>query len=143
MPDCRHSTRNFQDRWRVVVVELGHINKYFVKNIYFPSGKYFRVFLSVSLKTTFFMENLTQRWTQSEFFSQNQTTVFDFQKRKRRSPLSPLVVCLWVLLKMDYSPWICLNILKNAWINSSDNARALNMHYHLTCSTGFWKCLRF
>ena len=44
---------------------------------------------------------------------------------------------------MHQYPWLFLNILQNAWINCSEYARALNMHDHLICLTGFWRCLRF
>ena len=54
---------------------------------------------------------------------------------------SPLVVHLQVWLNMLQYPWKCLN--KHAWINCFDYARALNMHDHLTFSTGFWRCLGF
>ena len=37
--------------------------------------------------------------------------------------------------------WICLNIIEKTWINRPDYARALNMHDHFMCSTGFWRCL--
>ena len=35
-------------------------------------------------------------------------------------------------VNMHQYPWICMNILENAWINCSDYAGTLNMHYHLT-----------
>ena len=36
---------------------------------------------------------------------------------------------------MHQYPWICLNILENAWKSCSDYVRALDMSDHLTCST--------
>ena len=68
---------------------------------------------------------------------------FDFQKREGKASPLPLVASLWVWLNMHQYSWISLNILENAWINCSDYARALKMHDHLTCSTGFCGCLRF
>ena len=44
------------------------------------------------------------------------------------SPSYILIARLWVWLNMHQYPWICLNILANAWINCSDYARALNIH---------------
>ena len=47
-------------------VELGHFDKHFIKNTQTkdPAGKIFGVFLQDTIKTTFQIENLTQRWTQ-------------------------------------------------------------------------------
>ena len=42
-------------------------------------GNILESFLLDTLKTTFGMENLTQRWTQSETFFQNQDTFFIFK----------------------------------------------------------------
>ena len=84
-----------------------------------------------TLQTTFWMASLTQWWTQSGSF-------FDFQKGQGTPPLSSLVAHLWVWLNMHQYPWICLNILENAWINRSNNVRALNMHDHLIWLTDFW-----
>ena len=84
------------------------------------------------------MENLTQRWHNQHLSLKNQDTFFDFQKGQGWPPLSSLVVHLWIWLNMYQYTWICLNILENAWINCSDYARALYMHDHLTCSTGFF-----
>ena len=64
-----------------------------------------------------------------------------FQKGQGRSSLSPLVVRLWMWLNVHQYPWICLNFLENAWGNCSHYANALNMHEHLTCLKGFWRCL--
>ena len=107
-------------------------------------------FLLDTLKTTFWMENLTQRWTKLGLFFQNWGHYFRFSKRAGEASLCPprpphpfLVarICMW--LNMHQYPWICLNILENAWINCSHYARDLNMHDHVSCSTGFWRCLGF
>ena len=63
----------------------------------------------------------------------DQNNFFDFQKGKRRPLHSFLVACLWVY---QY-PWICLNILENAWINCSDYVRILNVYDHFTSLTDF------
>ena len=69
MSKCRHTTRIVQ--CREGFVELGHVDKYFVKNKKkVPPGKHF--FLLDTLKITFWMENLTQRWTRLGYFFQNQ-----------------------------------------------------------------------
>ena len=44
-------------------------------------GKFLEFFLLDTLKTTFWMENLTQRWIQSGPFLQNEGVSFDFQKK--------------------------------------------------------------
>ena len=54
-----------------------------------------------------------------------------------------LVARLWVWLNMHQYPWICLNIPEKGWTNCSDYARALNMHAHLICLAGYWRCLQF
>ena len=63
------------------------------------------------------------------FFSKN--TFFNFEKGRRRLPLSHLVARLWVWLNIPEYPWISLNILENTWINCSSYARVLNIHDHL------------
>ena len=63
----------------------------------------------------------------------------DTRKGQGKPPLSPSCTPVNVA---EYVP-ISVNILENAWINCSDYARALNMHDHLTCFTGFWRYLRF
>ena len=52
-------------------MELGHFNKHFIKNTR-KRGQHQNIlefFLLGALKTTFWMESLTQRWTQSAGFS--------------------------------------------------------------------------
>ena len=81
-------------------VELGHLDNYFVRNTRkkAPTGKYF--FLLDTLKITFWMENLTQKWTQlGPFFFQNKGIFFDLKKRRDAHPLS-LVCNLYVWLYM-------------------------------------------
>ena len=63
--------------------------------------------------------------------------------KKKRGGLSFLLQLMKVSLNFHQYPWIFQNILESVWINSSDYVRALNMHDHLTCSTGFWKSLWF
>ena len=68
----RGATRHFSGQGRFL--EFGHFNKHFVKNTRKegPVGKKnWDFFLIGTLKTTFRMENLTQRWIQSGPFFQN------------------------------------------------------------------------
>ena len=103
-----------------------------------PHGNILEFFLLNSLKTKLWMENLTQRCTWlGPFLSKIKSLFFNFEKSRGKAPLSPQVVHLWVWLNIHHCPWICLNILGNAWINCSDYARDLNMPDHLTFSTGF------
>ena len=82
---------------------LGHFDKKFVKNTKKgPAGKILEFFLQDTLKNTFSMEYLIQKWKLSRpFFQKNQGTFFDFQKRQERTPHlppapSPLVACLCI-----------------------------------------------
>ena len=61
--------------------------------------KFGRFFVLDVLKTKFWMENLTQRWTQSgPSFFQNQSTFFDFQEKGRGGLcLPPLVAGLTII----------------------------------------------
>ena len=58
----------FQDRGGLV--KLGHFDKHFIKKSRrkAPQGKILEFFLLDTLKTTFWMANLTKRWTQSGNF---------------------------------------------------------------------------
>ena len=104
-------------------VELGHFHKEFVKKKKTEKealqGNILEFFLLDTLKTTFWMENLTQRWTQSGPFFQKPGHFFQFFKRAGEASPLPVVACLWVWLNIYQYPWICLNILENAWINCS------------------------
>ena len=74
---------------------------------------------SFTLKTTFWIENLSQRWTQSGPF---------IPKSGHFSSFACICVAEYdEWLHMHQYPWICLNNLENAWINYSGYARALNM----------------
>ena len=110
-----------------------------------PLENILEFFLLDSLKTTFWMENLPQRWTQSVPFFPKPGHFFDFQKMQWGSLLSPQVERLWVWLNLHQYSWICLNIFENAWIYCFVRAKALNMHDHdhFTCSIGFCRCLKF
>ena len=70
---------------------LGHFDKKFVKNTKKgPAGKILEFFLQDTLKNTFSMEYLIQKWKLSRpFFQKNQGTFFDFQKRQERTPHRP------------------------------------------------------
>ena len=74
-------------------VELGHFDKNIVKSIRKrgTAGKRFRVFLPIdTLKTTFSVKNLTQRWTESGLFFEKSGHFFRFsQSAGEASPLPP------------------------------------------------------
>ena len=99
-------------------------------------------FLLDALKTIFWMENLTQRWTKSGPFFPKSGLVFWFSKRAGGGVSLLLLSCAQIgvaeyasiSLNMPKYPWKCLN--KLFWL-----CRVLNMPNHLTCSTGFWRCL--
>ena len=145
MPECKCAIRIFSGQRGRGFVELGYFDKHSSKAQEKEAlqGNILEVFLLDALKTTFWIVNLSQRWTQSGPFIPKSGHFFWFQKRQRRPPLSPLVTRLWVWLNVHQYPWICLNIHENARTNCSHYVRALNMHEHLTCSKGFWKCLGF
>ena len=73
-----------------------------------PQGNMLELFLLDILKTTFWMETLIQRWTQSRLFSLKSRHLFRFSKGSILPPL--------YLRACEYG-WICisLNILKHPW----------------------------
>ena len=86
---------NFQGRGGFV--ELGHFDRRFVKSTkkMAPQGKNLELFLLDSLKTTFRMENSTQKWTQLELFFPKSGHFFHFSKKCQGGlPPSHLVVHL-------------------------------------------------
>ena len=93
--NSRCATRNFSGQARIF---LGHFDKHFIKKKQGKKGSVGNILESFHLETpksTFFMENLTQRWTLSGPFYQNQGNFFNFQKRAGEAcPLSPIVARL-------------------------------------------------
>ena len=84
--------QNFFRTWMGVVgVELGHFDKHFFPNRRKrgPAEKHFGVFLlDFFLKTTFWMEHLTQRWTQwGSFFPKSEHFFWFLKKAGEASPL--------------------------------------------------------
>ena len=82
----------------------------------------------------YFVKNTRIRGPKGKHFQDFSTKYLPFsnvQKGQQKPPLSPL----------PQYPWICLNSYPWKCLNKMFYARALNMHDHLTCSTGFWKCL--
>ena len=70
-------------------MELGHFNETFFKNARKKDsqGKILELFLLGTLKTTFWMENLTQGWAQLVSFFLKSVHFFDFWKKvKEASP---------------------------------------------------------
>ena len=134
MPECRCATRNYSGQIKIS-------SKTSEKKAL--QGIILEFFLRDTLKTTCWMKNLAQRWTQSGPFFQKSGQFFRCPKRwGEASPLT-LVPHLWVWLNMYQYPQISLNILENAWIYCSNYAKALNIYVHLTCPTDFWRCLGF
>ena len=84
-----------------IIVELGHFQKDLVKNTRKrgPSGKHFGAFSSIYSQTTFWMENLTQRWTQSGPLFQR-SGHFQFSKLAGKSSPLTLFAHLWLWLNM-------------------------------------------
>ena len=88
-----------------------------------PQRNILEPFFLDTLKTTFWMENVNPKWTQSEPIFPKSGHLFWISKR---SPLPPMLFARqWVWLNMHHYPWICLNILENAWMNCCDYAWAL------------------
>ena len=121
---------NEYSKYLMSTLELGHFDEHFIKitrkRDY--ARKHFEVFSP---------GNLTQRWTQSGPSFQKSGHFLQFSKTAGEvSPLLPSCAPVSVALNMPKYPWKCLN-------KCSDYARALNMHNHLTCSTGFWRCQGF
>ena len=77
-----------------------------------PQGSILEIFLLDPLKTTFWMENLSQRWKQSGLFIPKSRHLFQFSKRAGEASPLPLVLHLWVSLNMHQYPWISLISLK-------------------------------
>ena len=132
MSDAVHNIRSLN--------KLGHFN---------DQGNILEFFLLDTLKTTFWMEIITQKWIQPGFFFPKiRMLLSNFKKCREVSPLYPDCVPIRVA-QYASNPWICLNILENVWINCSAYAMALNMSDDLhVCqvfedasgykSAGFW-----
>ena len=93
MPECRCATRNFSG------LEVGEVcgtkalryrfrRKPKKKPPEASQGNILEFFLLDTRRTTFWMQNLTQRWIQSESFFQKSGHFFDFQKGQGRPPPS-------------------------------------------------------
>ena len=132
-------------------VELGQFNKNFIEITRKKTSQrnILQFFPLNILKTTSWIENLTQRSTQSGFFSLKSRYFFLFSKKAgEASPSpSPLVSHLWAWLNMHQYFWLSLNILQNAWINCSDYASSeyiwsFCMFHRLLKTWQVWKCAR-
>ena len=121
------------------LVELWHFNKHFVKNTRKKDsqGNILEFFLVDATKTIFWMENVTQGWTQSGRFFPKSGHFFWLSKQGGGGlPPPPSSAPVSVAENVSVSP----NIPKcpeNAWINCSDYARTLYMPDQRTCLTGF------
>ena len=73
------------------------------------------IFLLDTLKTKLWMENLTQRWTQSGLFFQIQDTFFHFLKRQGKPPLYPQLgasECGWIYINIPKYVLISMKMVK-------------------------------
>ena len=95
-PDIFQSRRGF--------VELGSFDKLFFKNTQkkAPQGKILELFLLDTLKTTFWMEDSTQRWTQlGPFFPKVRALFWIFKKGQGiRSIIESWSKEVWSLLQV-------------------------------------------
>ena len=91
------ATRHFLRQWRFCRIRA-HWQKFCKRQEKKgPAGKILEFFLLDTLKTIFWMEYLTQRWTHYlNFFPQNQGTFFDFQIRAGEASPSPSLACITV-----------------------------------------------
>ena len=91
-------------------MELGHLDKESVKNTRRrgSAGKHCGVF---SLKTTFWIKNFTQRWTQLGSFFQKSGRLFQSSKGQGRPPPSYSHVSGWISINIPEYPWISLKML--------------------------------
>ena len=129
-----------QEKEGVVFVELGHFNKHFIKNTRNrgPAGKHFEVFSPRYSQNYIFNEKFTPKMdTTRAFFSKIRAFFSIFKKGWGGLPSPPLVPRLWVWLNMHQYCWILLNTFEKYLKELFWLCQALNMHDHLTCSTGF------
>ena len=90
-------------------VELGHFDKHFVKHTRKkdPAGKNFGVFSPQdTVKTTFRIKHLTQRWTQSGLFFQGHFFRFFKKDRGRITCLSLSLAVLCLQKRHCYSAFL-------------------------------------
>ena len=101
-------------------MELGHFDKDFVENSEKETllGNILVLFLLDILKTTFLIENLTQRWTQSGPFFKKSAHFFSMFKQVGEASLLPSNCAVVsaaeyasISLNMPKYPWKCLNKL--------------------------------
>ena len=111
----------------ILGVDLGNFDKQFVKNTRKkgPTRKILDLFLLDTLKTIFF--NVKPKDWHRTILSKIRSLFSVLKAAGLASPLCTLVTRLWVCLNVHQYPSICLNMLENAWINSSDYARILNI----------------
>ena len=125
MSDAVHNIRSLN--------KLGHFN---------DQGNILEFFLLDTLKTTFWMEIITQKWIQPGFFFPKiRMLLSNFKKCREVSPLCPDCVPIRVAqyasksLNMSKYPWKCLN--KLFWL-----CHGSEYVWWSTCLPGFWRCLR-
>ena len=100
--------------WNNQSDQLNHLTE--AANQY-SQDKILEFFLLNTVKTTFRMKNLIQRWTQLGSFFQNWGTFFDFRKRaEKASPPSYLRTCFYRATKVAASGFSLQQILCFSWI---------------------------
>ena len=100
-------------------------------------GNILEFFIQDIVKSRFWIDGHNQG-----FFFQNQYYFFDFQKRTGETSPPPFVPHLLMWLNMPH--YSCMS-LKHPWkcLNKLFFVKALNMFYHITCLSDFWRCFRF
>ena len=90
-----------------------HFDKDFVKNIRKKclAGKHLEFFLLYTLKTLYWMEYLTQRWTQSGPFFPKSGHFFRFSKKRGCCALVSVAEYVSIFLNISKCPWKWLNKL--------------------------------
>ena len=106
-------------------------------------GNILEFFLQGTIKTTFWMENLTDRWTQSRPFYPKSRLFFRFSKKDRGELLH--LHPSFASVSVTELASISLNIHKISLkcLNKLFYTRALNMLDHLAYPTNFWSCRGF
>ena len=107
------------------------------------AGKHFGVFYPRYSYNYILNEKFNPKMDPIRVSLTNIRTLFLIFKKGRGNLSSLPSWHLWEWLNMHQYPWISLIIYEKAWIYSSDYARPLNMHDHLTCLTDFWRKLGF
>ena len=103
-----------------------------------PHGNVWEIFLLDTPKTTFWMENLTQRLTKSGPFFQTLFWIFiNWQGRPPCPSCMSVNVAEYALMSLNIPKYL------ERCLNKVFYAKALIITDHFTCLVGFWNCLMF